>query len=137
MHPFPFCFGALGGMPGLKCPWTGWKRVGGAPQRKSCGLLGLCQGCCCSLGSRSQPSPPPHSPTIVDQQPRSDEETEEFPFGWDPDERPLPVSDTLCYPKGLMFLPLQTWGGAQVAVPGHVPSELGGQHACWSGLQAL
>lgn len=63
-------------------------------------------------------------------------QTEEFPFGWDPDEGPLPVSDTLCYPKGLMFLPLQAWGGAQVPVPGHVPSELGGQHACWSCLQA-
>lgn len=29
MHPFPFCFGALGGMPGLKCPWTGWEEWAG------------------------------------------------------------------------------------------------------------
>ena len=103
--PLPFLLWSPGRHAWPQMPLDRLGRVGGGPQRKSCGLLGLCQGCCCSLGSRSQPPPPPHSPSIADQPPRSDGETEEFPFGWDPNEGPLPVSDTLCYPKGLMLLP--------------------------------
>lgn len=105
MHPFPFCFGALGGMPGLKCPWTGWEEWAGGGAAEELWPLGPMSGLLLFSGLKVSASPPPHSPSIADQQPMSDRETEEFPFGWDPDEGPLPVSDTLCYPKGLMFLP--------------------------------
>lgn len=109
--------------PQMLLNWLG--RVGGGPSGRALASWAYVRAAVALWAQGLSPPPPPHSPSIVDQQPRSDVETEEFLFGWDPDERPLPVSDTLCYPKGLMFLPLQAWGGAQVTVPRHVPSELG------------
>lgn len=60
-----------------------------------------------------------HSHSLVDRQPGSDAEAEEFPFSWDlgMGVASMPRSDTLLL-KGLTFPPQQAWGGHHVTAPG-------------------
>lgn len=89
MRPFPSALVPREACLASDAPEPAGEREGDEGAAEEPWPLGPCQGCCCSLGSRFQLPPPPHPPSIVDQQPRSDAETEEFQFGWDPDEGPF------------------------------------------------